>query len=46
MKCIYMIEAIEYAKKGIGLVNARPLLGAVIVKNNEIITFRYSNRIE
>ncbi len=33
----YMRRAIELAKNGIGFVNPNPLVGAVIVKNNEII---------
>ncbi len=33
----YMQRAIELAKKGIGKVNPNPLVGAVIVKNNQII---------
>ena len=33
----YMKEAIELAKKGIGKVNPNPLVGAGIVKKNEII---------
>lgn len=33
----YMREAIKLANKGIGKVNPNPLVGAVIVKNNEII---------
>lgn len=33
----YMRRAIELAKKGIGFVNPNPLVGAVIVKNGEII---------
>ncbi|MFZ1419630.1 MAG: bifunctional diaminohydroxyphosphoribosylaminopyrimidine deaminase/5-amino-6-(5-phosphoribosylamino)uracil reductase RibD, partial [Leptotrichiaceae bacterium] len=36
-----MKEAIELAKKGIGKVNPNPLVGAVIVKNNEIIGSGY-----
>ncbi len=33
----YMRRAIALAKRGIGLVNPNPLVGAVIVKNNRII---------
>jgi len=33
----YMEKALELAKKGIGKVNPNPLVGAVIVKNGEII---------
>lgn len=33
----YMKRAIELAKKGIGFVNPNPLVGAVVVKNGEII---------
>ncbi|OOM73646.1 riboflavin biosynthesis protein RibD [Clostridium puniceum] len=33
----YMERALELAKRGIGRVNPNPLVGAVIVKNNEII---------
>ena len=34
----YMKRAIELAKKGVGKVNPNPLVGAVIVKNGEIIS--------
>ena len=34
----FMRIAIEEAKKGIGAVNPNPLVGAVIVKNNKIIS--------
>lgn len=37
MNEIYMKRALELAKKGIGKVNPNPLVGAVIVKNGEII---------
>lgn len=33
----YMLYAIELAKRGIGSVNPNPLVGAVIVKDNQII---------
>lgn len=33
----YMKEALELAKKGMGFVNPNPMVGAVIVKNGEII---------
>ncbi|WP_206459963.1 bifunctional diaminohydroxyphosphoribosylaminopyrimidine deaminase/5-amino-6-(5-phosphoribosylamino)uracil reductase RibD [Anaerovorax sp. IOR16] len=33
----YMRRAIQLAKKGIGFVNPNPLVGAVVVKNGEII---------
>lgn len=33
----YMKEAIELAKKGMGFVNPNPMVGAVIVRNGEII---------
>jgi len=33
----YMQKAIELSLRGIGMVNPNPLVGAVIVKNNEII---------
>jgi len=33
----YMERAIQLAKKGIGFVNPNPLVGAVIVKNGNII---------
>lgn len=38
---IYMDLAIALAKKGIGSVNPNPLVGAVIVKNGEIIGMGY-----
>lgn len=37
----YMSIALEEAKKGIGKVNPNPLVGAVIVKENEIISKGY-----
>ncbi|AGX42462.1 bifunctional diaminohydroxyphosphoribosylaminopyrimidine deaminase/5-amino-6-(5-phosphoribosylamino)uracil reductase RibD [Clostridium saccharobutylicum] len=37
MNEIYMRRALELAKNGIGKVNPNPLVGAVIVKNGEII---------
>jgi len=37
----YMRRAIELAKKGIGKVNPNPLVGAVIVKDGEIISEGY-----
>lgn len=37
----YMRRAIEIAKKGIGKVNPNPLVGAVIVKDNQIISEGY-----
>lgn len=33
----YMKKAIELAKKGVGKVNPNPLVGAVVVKNGEVI---------
>lgn len=33
----YMLRAIELAKRGIGKVNPNPLVGAVVVKDNEIV---------
>ena len=41
MKEIYMRRAIELAKQGIGKVNPNPLVGAVIVKNDRIISEGY-----
>lgn len=38
---IYMKKAIELAKKGAGNVNPNPMVGAVIVKNGEIIGSGY-----
>lgn len=40
----YMLRAIELAKKGIGWVNPNPLVGAVIVKNDEIISEGYHRK--
>ena len=40
----YMKRAIELAKKGVGYVNPNPMVGAVIVKNNEIIGEGYHER--
>ncbi|MBO4592531.1 MAG: bifunctional diaminohydroxyphosphoribosylaminopyrimidine deaminase/5-amino-6-(5-phosphoribosylamino)uracil reductase RibD [Eubacterium sp.] len=40
----YMERAIELAKKGIGAVNPNPLVGAVIVKDNEIIGEGYHTK--
>lgn len=37
----YMRMALEYAKKGIGLVNPNPMVGAVIVKENRVIGTGY-----
>lgn len=37
----YMKLAISYAKRGIGMVNPNPLVGAVIVKENKIISTGY-----
>lgn len=41
---IYMKRAIELAKKGVGNVNPNPLVGAVIVKNGEIIGEGYHEK--
>lgn len=41
MKEIYMRRAIELAKQGIGKVNPNPLVGAVIVKDDKIISEGY-----
>ncbi len=38
---IYMKKAIELAKKGAGNVNPNPMVGAIIVKNGEIIGSGY-----
>jgi diaminohydroxyphosphoribosylaminopyrimidine deaminase/5-amino-6-(5-phosphoribosylamino)uracil reductase len=40
----YMQRAIELAKKGIGFVNPNPLVGAVIVKDGEIIGEGYHEK--
>lgn len=40
----YMLRAIELAKLGIGKVNPNPLVGAVIVKNGQIIGEGYHKR--
>ena len=40
----YMQRAIELARKGIGAVNPNPLVGAVIVNNNEIIGEGYHTK--
>ena len=37
----YMQRAIELAKQGVGKVNPNPLVGAVIVKDGEIISEGY-----
>lgn len=37
----YMKIALDLAKKGIGFVNPNPMVGAVIVKNDEIISSGY-----
>lgn len=41
---IYMRRAITLAKKGIGAVNPNPLVGAVIVKNGQILSEDYHHR--
>ncbi|MGL5683710.1 MAG: bifunctional diaminohydroxyphosphoribosylaminopyrimidine deaminase/5-amino-6-(5-phosphoribosylamino)uracil reductase RibD [Marinifilaceae bacterium] len=40
----YMLKAIELAKEGIGGVNPNPLVGALVVKNGEIIAQGYHPR--
>ncbi len=40
----YMLRAIELAKRGIGRVNPNPLVGAVIVKDGEILSEGYHAR--
>lgn len=40
----YMKEAFELAKKGMGFVNPNPMVGAVIVKNGEIIGRGYHTK--
>ena len=40
----YMQRAIELARKGVGAVNPNPLVGAVIVKNDEIIGEGYHTK--
>jgi diaminohydroxyphosphoribosylaminopyrimidine deaminase/5-amino-6-(5-phosphoribosylamino)uracil reductase len=40
----YMLRAIELAKKGIGAVNPNPLVGAVIVKDGQILNEDYHHR--
>ncbi len=37
----YMKMALEFAEKGIGAVNPNPLVGAVVVKNGEIVGTGY-----
>ena len=44
MNQVYMLRAIELAKKGIGKVNPNPLVGAVIVKDDRIIAEGYHAR--
>jgi len=44
MEIVYMKEAIELAKKGLGKVNPNPLVGAVIVKESEIIGRGYHEK--
>ena len=44
MDILYMREAIEDAKKGIGFTNPNPLVGAVIVKDGKIIGRGYHER--
>ncbi|MCR5514966.1 MAG: riboflavin biosynthesis protein RibD, partial [Lachnospira sp.] len=41
---MYMKEAIELAKKGMGFTNPNPLVGAVIVKNGQIIGRGYHKK--
>ncbi len=41
---IFMRRAIELAKRGIGAVNPNPLVGAVIVKNNQILAEGWHER--
>ena len=41
MNTDYMKKAIEYAKKGSGAVNPNPLVGAVVVKEDEIVGIGY-----
>jgi diaminohydroxyphosphoribosylaminopyrimidine deaminase/5-amino-6-(5-phosphoribosylamino)uracil reductase len=40
----FMAEAIRLARKGAGMVSPNPLVGAVIVKNNEIVGRGYHGR--
>ena len=40
----YMKIAVTEAKKGMGYVSPNPMVGAVIVKNNEIISKDYHHR--
>lgn len=40
----YMMQALELAKKGIGYVNPNPMVGAVIVRNGEIIGRGYHEK--
>lgn len=44
MDILYMKEAINEAKKGLGFTNPNPLVGAVIVKNGKIISRGYHAR--
>ena len=39
----YMKIALDLALKGMGFVNPNPMVGAVIVKNNEIINVQNNN---
>lgn len=41
---VYMRRAIELAKKGIGAVNPNPMVGAVIVKDGQILNEDYHHR--
>ena len=41
----YMKRAIELAKKGIGYTNPNPIVGCVVVKNDEIISEGYHEKI-
>ena len=40
----YMKIAVEEAKKGMGFVNPNPMVGAVIVKNDKIISKDYHHK--
>ena len=42
----FMKKAIELAKKGVGKVNPNPLVGAIIVKEGEIIGEGYHEKYE
>ena len=44
MEIEYMRRALELAKRGIGFVNPNPLVGAVLVKDGQILGEGYHQR--